>query len=243
MTLTCQSVTGLIRAAYILFPTGAPRRPLDRPRIPVEGGPEWISSALYTIAAKAEDKASPEFMQGPLLQTLLENRFKLKVHRETREIPVYDLIVAKNGPKLRPFQEGSCTPTPEIDLARGPVPWPALPPGRHYCFMAGGANGANMQIRAEGITIADFARVFLFPDGRPVVDKTNISGKYDIQLTFGLDDEGLRRMLEITGTDPGQPTNPSFFNAIQEQLGLRVQPAKGQGEFLVIDHVERPDEN
>ena len=81
-------------------------------RIPIEGGPGWVASERYTINAKAEDNANAYVMQGPLLQTLLENRFKLKIHRETREIPIYELVVAKGGPKLKPFREGICSRCP-----------------------------------------------------------------------------------------------------------------------------------
>ena len=78
---------------------------------------------------------------------------------------------------------------------------------------------------------------------RPVVNKTGIKGVFEIHFEFGLEDDARQQMTEITGDDPGEPTAPPVFVAIQEQLGLKLESAKGKGEFLVIDHIERPDEN
>jgi len=242
MTLNCQDVQGLIDAAYVMYADGRNPSRLSLQKVPIEGGPGWITSERYTINAKGEDKASAYVMEGPLLQTLLENRFKLKIHRETREIPVYDLVVAKGGPKLKPFQEGSCIPPPAIDLTKGIQPWPALPPGKRYCMTGGGARGPNFSMQAQGMSLDEFAN-FLSSGPRPVVNKTGIKGVFEFTLEFGLDDDGRQRLTEITGNDPGEPTAPPVFTAIQEQLGLKLESAKGKGEFLVIDHVERPDEN
>ena len=118
MTLNCITVQGLIDAAYVMYADGRNFNRMKQQLIPIEGGPGWIDSERYTINAKAENDANAYLMEGPLLQTLLENRFKLKIHRETREIPVYNLVVAKGGPKLKPFQEGSCTPMPPIDFTK-----------------------------------------------------------------------------------------------------------------------------
>lgn len=243
MTLNCQSVQGLITAAYVLYANGGNFDRMKLHLIPIEGGPGWIASEQYTINAKAEDSATAYMMEGPLLQTLLENRFKLKIHRETREIPVYNLGVAKGGPKLKPFQEGSCTPMPPIDFTKAPERLIALPPGQSYCQVYGGAAGPNFAVHGQGISLDDFANVFLSDGQRPVVNKTGIKGEFEIYFQFGLDDASRQRMTDLTGNDPGEPTAPSVFTAIQEQLGLKLEPAKGKGEFLVIDHVERPDEN
>jgi bla regulator protein BlaR1 len=246
MTLNCPTVRDLIDAAYVMYADGRNPNRLKLQRIPIEGGPGWIDSERYTINAKAEGNANAYEMQGALLQTLLENRFKLKIHRETREIPVYDLVVAKGGPKLKPFQEGSCTPTPPIDLtnlaATLPSRWPPLPPGQRYCIVGGGAAGPNFAANMQGVSLDEFAN-FLSSGPRPVVNKTGIKGVFEIRLEFGLDDDARQRLTQITGNDPGEPTAPPVFTAIQEQLGLKLESAKGPGEFLVIDHVERPDEN
>ncbi len=241
MTINCITVQGLIDAAYVMYADGRNPNLLRLTRPPIEGGPGWIDSERYTINAKAEDNATAYVMEGPLMQTLLENRFQLKIHRETREIPVYNLVVAKGGPKLKPFQEGSCTPMPEMDFTRVPLSVPPLPPGQRYCQVGGGASGPNFDMRAQGVSLDDFAHL-LYP-GRPVVNKTGIKGIFEIHYAFGLEDDARRQMTEITGVDPGEATLPSAFVAIQEQLGLKLESAKGKGEFLVIDHIERPDEN
>jgi bla regulator protein blaR1 len=230
MTLNCGDMMGIITMAYLVYASGEPSGFLNHRLIPVDGGPSWLSSESYTINAKAADEASVFRMLGPMMQTLLEDRLKLKTHRETREIAIYNLVVAKGGPKLKPFREGSCTALPTPEPGKAPVPPPALPPGQHYCKISGGAVGSNFEMNAEGITLDDFASVFL-SGARPVVNTTGITGKFDIHLEFAPDG------------DPGDPTGPSVFTAIQEQLGLKLESARGKGEFLVIDHVERPDEN
>jgi len=244
MTLNCRNVMDLINAAYVMYADG--RNPnmhnfLRLKGIPIVGGPGWIDSERYTINAKAENNATAHMMEGPLMQTLLERRFKLKIHRETREIPVYNLVVAKGGPKLKPFQEGSCTPMPPWDFTQFPFSVAPLPPGQRYCQVGGGAAGPNFDMRAQGVSLDDFA-LLLYP-GRPVVNKTGIKGVFEIHYEFGLEEDARKQLTDLTGNDPGEPTMPSAFIAIQEQLGLKLEPAKGKGEFLVIDHVERPDGN
>jgi len=124
--------------------------------VPIDGGTAWIHSERHSINAKAESKATPEMMQGPMLQALLEDRLKLKIHRETREIPVYALAVAKGGLKLEQFKEGSCTPRPPIDLTKPPAPPPTLPSGGKYCTNVGTLKGPTMVVNVEGATLDDF---------------------------------------------------------------------------------------
>src|SRR5581483_5569747 len=103
LTLECQNVWFLVQSAYLLWAkNGAPAFP-GAINIPIDGGPAWIKSAQYTITGKAEDAVKPGVMQGPMLQALLEDRFKLRLHWETREIPAYALTVAKSGARLQAF--------------------------------------------------------------------------------------------------------------------------------------------
>jgi len=236
LTSNCQSVDGLIHAAYVIFANG--QNANTGQSVPIEGGPAWMNSEHYTINATAEGNAKREMMSGPMMQALLEDRFRLKIHRETREIPIYVLTVAKGGLKLKPFKEGSCTPRPPRDLTK-PGPPPALPPGEKYCASLGTSQGPNMVVDAQGMSIDEFSIFLRTGSGRPVVDKTGITGKFDFHLEYA-PNEDLRRRLP---DDPGEPTAPSIFTALQEQLGLKLEPAKGPGEFLVIDHIERPSEN
>jgi bla regulator protein blaR1 len=207
---------GLIQLAYVRFRGGH-----DNPVriLPVEGGPQWIHSEMFVIDATAEGHPSVAMMQGPMLQALLEDRFKLKIHRETRQGPVYELTAPKGVSKLKPFQEGSCTPMLST------APFPPLPP-QAYCQLL----ISPVSLNAEGSDLTEFSGLLSLKLDRPVIDKTGIAGKFDIHLRFSLDN----------ATDSNDPT---LFTAVQEQLGLKLVPAKGPIEVLVIDHVERPSEN
>ncbi|MGB7220704.1 MAG: TIGR03435 family protein [Vicinamibacterales bacterium] len=239
MTLNCQVVKGLIQAAYLLHVDSAVAHPELVLSTPIEGGPAWITSERYTINAKADEGTSIGMMQGPMMQALLEDRFTLQIHRETREVPVFALTVAKGGPKLTPFQEGSCVP---VVMTFPPTPQRALAPGENRCARLGTLRGPNMVVDAQGITIEELSKSFLFiASGRRVIDKTGLTGKFVIHLEYAPEDPLVKQIAESQGA--GDPTAPSIFTAIQEQLGLKLEPAKGPGEFLVIDHVERPTEN
>lgn len=206
--------------------------------LPVSGGPAWIYSDRYLINAGAAGKADEETMEGPMLQALLEDRFKLKVHREAREVPVYALTVTKGGPKLQ-VADASCIP-PDYSA----YPMPALPAGKRYCNRGGvgGRTGPNTTLNAEPATIDEFCKLLGLVLDRPVIDKSGLTGKYNFHLSF-LIDETTPGVL--TGFGPPSEDAPaaSIFTVVQEQLGLKLEPTKGPREFLVIDHVERPSEN
>lgn len=225
--------TGHIQRAYVRFAGGHsnPVRVLQ-----IEGGPKWIHSEEFEIDAKAEGHPSLEMMEGPMMQALLEDRFKLKIHRETRQGPVYELTLAKGASKLKPFQEGSC-----VLLPSGP-PFTPLQPGQAYCQVVVSPGGS---IDVEGSGLMDLSGLLSLILDRPVIDKTGVAGKFDIHLRFSRD--GLA--AEQNGTTPDErvaavdPGGPTVFTALQEQLGLKLVPAKGPIDVLVIDHVERPGEN
>lgn len=107
MILKCATAANLIQQAYVLFTNGLSLNPQS---FPISGGPGWLDSDHYDITAKAEGNPPLETMMGPMLQSLLEDRFKLKLHRETREVPVYALTVAKAGLKLKPLDKPDCDP-------------------------------------------------------------------------------------------------------------------------------------
>jgi bla regulator protein blaR1 len=223
---------GLIQRAYVRF-AGGHANPLVI--VPIEGGPAWIHSEFYEINAKADGRPSQEMMEGPMLQALLEDRFKLKIHRETREVPVYLLTVVKAS-KLRPFKEGSCTPNAVTFLPQ------TLAEGQRPCKALVAARRGSVDV--EGATILEFSKLLNLALDRPVIDKTGLTARFDFHLEFA-PDQATPRLVPgddgATAADPGGA--PSIFTALQEQLGLKLQPAKGPGEFLVIDHVERPSEN
>ena len=217
----------LIRQAYLNF-AGGHMNP--RNTTPVDGGPSWVNSDRYQISAKAEGTPGMEMMRGPMLQALLEDRFKLKIRREIREVPVYALTVTKSGPKLNPFTEGSCTPLPVT------FPVPAPEPGQRFCKAMVALRPPAVNV--EG-TLAAFSKLLNLVLDRPVIDRTGITGKFDIHLEFTPDSSTPR----LAAPSDEAAAAPFIFTAIQEQLGLKLVPAKGPGEFLVIDHVERPSGN
>jgi uncharacterized protein (TIGR03435 family) len=241
LTLNCQLVRGLIQAAYVMFPTGKSAGGVAVYRTPIEGGPDWINSERYTIEAKAAGPVETTMMQGPMLQTLLEDRFKLKIRHETREIPMYALTVAKGGPKLTPHVEGSCV---ALVMTMPPTPQPPLAPGQRRCAMVGRMKGPNWAIDAEGITIQRLVDAYLTGPlsglDAQTIDRTGLQGTFDIHLEFApaADNLALRDAI-ARGENPGEPTAPEITTAIQ-QLGLKLERTKGPGEFLVIEHVERP---
>lgn len=168
---------------------------------------------FYNIAAKAEGEASLTRDQfRPLLQRLLADRFALKVHRETREIPVYVMVIGKNGPKLK-----------ESD--------PDEPDKYHV-----GVNGRNQSVELQQGTMGQLAESIpgaVLAD-RPVIDQTGLTGKYDIRLE-------ATPYFRINNSP--QPDDLSVFEAIQQQLGLKLEPQKEPIEVLVVDRIEKPTEN
>jgi uncharacterized protein (TIGR03435 family) len=235
MALVGADNLGLVQRAYVRFADGHPHWPGI---VPITGGPAWIHSELYDIDARANGNPNEEMMQGPMLQALLEDRFQLKIHRETREVPVYALTVADGGSKLKPFTEGSCSPMPLT------VPMPTPAPGQEYCKVRVATR--KPAVDAQGSTLAEFSQLLNLVLDRPVIDKTGITGKFDIHLEFAIDAATPRFLpggdLARFADAASEPAGPSIFTAIQ-QLGLKLEPTQGSRDFLVIDHVERPTEN
>jgi uncharacterized protein (TIGR03435 family) len=185
---------------------------------PIEGAPGWIDGERYTIEAKAEKPVSRGPIMGPMLQTLLEERFGLEVRRDTRPAAVYHLVVAKGGPRLRRF-DGSCISVSDFSKEEPP-------PDPRECRNSGTATSRDW----KGMSIDNLVLAFLLPSivGRPVVNRTGIAGLYDIHLDFSIDG---------TGDHPPIPT------ALEQQLGLKLVPARGTWDVLVIERVERPSGN
>ncbi len=175
----CSTAMQFIRVAYVISRSkGIQANPGLRliPNIDIEGAPGWADSELFQITAKAEGAPGRDTMTGPMMQSLLEYRFKLKIHRDGRDRPVYALSVAKGGPKL---QASVCTP---------PVFPPEPPaPGQNVCPDEGGERkGSLLRIHRYAKTLGEFA-IMLVLD-RPVVDKTGLAGVFDYHLEFTPDD-------------------------------------------------------
>jgi uncharacterized protein (TIGR03435 family) len=264
MTLNCLTVRSLIRSAYHLY-LDVPRQgasPLDNvlirgigggrrdPTDGTDGGPDWIDTDLYTIEAKAEGVTDRALMQGPMLQAILEDRFKTKVHRETREITLDALVIARGGPKLKPFVEGSCVRRPVGLFLTPSNPQRRTPGQQDYCRIEGGGlnlnnnpKPVNIVYRAEGVTIDEFVKLFVNGyRSRFVIDGTGLTGKFDIHLEEEISAETRQRMGELADL-LGPSTAPPLPEALQQQLGLKLESTKGPVEFLVVDHIERPSPN
>jgi uncharacterized protein (TIGR03435 family) len=228
----------LIQWAYVNF---SDDRFNPSAAIPISGGPAWINSELYQIDAKTEAPQSWGITNGSMLRALVEDRFKLKIHRETREVPVYALTVAKGGPKLQRFKEGGCV---AFDRDHPPPPPERGKPFPRLCGMSQlTKNGFD----AYGVTMADFCKVLSDSLDRAAIDKTGVAGKFDIHLDLSPADLGhpvpelSDAVASATPPDAGDISS-AVRNAVQK-LGLKLQAVKGPGEFLVIDHVVRPSQN
>jgi uncharacterized protein (TIGR03435 family) len=168
-----------------------------------------------------------------MVQSILEDRFKLRVHRETKEVPGYVLSVAKGGPKLQPFTEGTCFPQAR-DVLDPPITAASTERAcRHFGFgMAG-----QYKVDAEGISVEEFARIFLSSSGvRPVVNKTGIAGLFDFRTEWTVPDVSANPAPQGNG-------GPASIFTVLEQFGLRLESGKVPVQVLVIDSVERPTEN
>jgi uncharacterized protein (TIGR03435 family) len=232
------------------------RQAYNLQRSQIVGAPDWAEAARYDIVAKAEGdlpRTGPGSPPGPLqfmLQDLLADRFKLATHRETREQPIYALTFAradkKLGSGLRPSTtdceafrgRGRGAPGgPGGPGAPGGPPRAMFTPGeRPTCGMM----VAPGQVMAGGIGITQLALMLSQFTQRIVVDRTGLTGNYDLDLTFTPDRMPQGPLPPGVQLPPIDPNGPSVFTAVQEQLGLKLDSERGPVEVLVIDHVERP---
>jgi uncharacterized protein (TIGR03435 family) len=193
-------------------------------------GPDWLETLRFDITAKVPEGATKEQVQS-MMQNLLATRFKMSVHREAKELPIYALLVAKNGPKIEPVSAES---PGEEELAtmkanEGKDGFPVLSL-QAPALIVETRNGRG-RITAKEVPIARLADVLFGEVGRPVFDMTGLAGNYSFVVYFA--PEGSADTSEA-----------SIFAALQEQIGLRLEARKGPVELLVIDHAEKiPTEN
>jgi uncharacterized protein (TIGR03435 family) len=193
----------------------------------ISGMTGWTDSAHFDINAKILDmdaealkKLTPE-QRRAMLQQLLVDRFQLKVHLQSEVLPIYEMVVAKGGPKITPVEPAG--PDPDAD--------------KHKEFKDMGRGSMminNTALTAHDVPLENLAYSLSGKLGRTVVDKTGLKGKYDLSLTWSPDDGSA---------SSSDSSAPSLFTALQEQLGLRLQPAKGPVDTLVVDRIEMPSEN
>jgi uncharacterized protein (TIGR03435 family) len=201
------------------------------------GGPGWIDSEHFDIEAKAEGNPPMDQMR-PMLQSLLADRFKLVVHHETRQFPVYALVVSKagkTGPRLVLHSDDrKCA-----DISAGP-PRPPSPGAPTPC---GGMMAGPGHMATQKVTMEVFAGILGNYVDRIVVDQTGLTGVFDLDFEFTplQTPVGIPRGPDSGAPDPSAP--PLIFTAVQEQLGLKLEPQTSLVDVLVIDHVEQPSEN
>lgn len=221
--------------------------------------PEWMDTEIYDVNARAAEGTSPKQI-WEMLQNLLQERFQLKLHREERETAIYLLIVGKNAHKLKESSMAAPAPpsaaTPAIPPA-GMPPRIEIPPkdkdGFPILARSGWASTSSsdglVKVSAVAQSMPELARMLSSQVGRDVVDQTGLTGRYDYRLEYG----GSGRMVPsmtsamprsgAAGTappgseaaDPSGPAGPTLFKAVQDQLGLKLEPSKAPREFIVVE--------
>jgi len=210
----------------------------------ISGVPGWADSERFDVEAKMDEESMLALKKLPpeqaeeqrrlMTQAMLAERFGLKVHKESKEVPIYALVIAKGGSKLKEADPNNTYP----NGVKGPD---------------GVSRGGMMMVRngmltAQGIPISNLVGNLSGQVHRIVVDKTGLTGKYDVTLQWAPDE--IQGAMGSTGGPEGQPgaappaaSGPSIFTALQEQLGLKLESSKGPADLIVVDHVEMPSEN
>lgn len=194
----------------------------------ISGLPGWASSVHFDVNAKVSDpdadalkKLSRE-QRRAMMVAFLNDRFQLRAHIEVKTLPLYDLVIAKGGSKLK---EDTALPSNSTEPGKTP-----------FNLKAGGFMVSDSQMTGVAIPVSLFAANLAFRVERNVIDKTGLTGKYDINLKWTpAEQEGK--------ADSATDNAPDLFTAVQEQLGLKLEPSKGPVDTLVIDHIEMPTEN
>ena len=204
----------LIREAYALY---------ESTKDQVLGLPAWSKTERFDIDAKVAEGDIPKLkgltreQSGEMLRWILVDRFQLTAHRETREMPVYELVIGKHGPMLA--ANNPDVPSPESSKTSG---------CRAGCMASDGRH-----LDAKGVGTEAIAGFLTRRTQRPVIDKTGLTGKYDFSLDWSSEE----------ARESGTTSAPDLFAAIQEQLGLKLQAAKGLARVVVVDRVAEPSAN
>jgi uncharacterized protein (TIGR03435 family) len=194
----------------------------------VVGIPGWAKDAHFDMEAKVSEEDAPayekltEAERKQMMQALLADRFHLKAHTETREAPIYALVVAKGGLKIKAATAG--------DTYEQGLKFNGKPAGPGSMMMSFTGNVQHAQYQSYSVDL--FARNLTYQVHRQVLDETGLTGKYDFKLDWAPD-----------GANEEKDAAPGIFTAIEEQLGLKLESRKGPVDFVVIDHVEQPSEN
>ena len=201
----------------------------------IRGGPGWFDSDHYDVDAKIAPEAAVSLQQMPeeqrrkqmnlRLQTLLADRFKLRVHFETRREPVFAIMTGKKGPKLKPLSSAE---------------------GQQDLGIFVRYNGQAAQMTARGATLGDLANWltgYSEMGGRTVVDQTGLTQQYDFVLNWTRERAFSNGEQNGESETPASVGGPALFTALQEQLGLKLVNTRGPVEIIIVDSIERPTEN
>jgi uncharacterized protein (TIGR03435 family) len=246
--LTAQNVT-----LRMLVMTAYNRQPFE-----IVGGTPWWNSNKFDITAKAEDGSAGLDQMRTMLQGLLADRFKLKAHAETREVPIYSLVLARGDGRLGPKMKVSTDACPDFKeqqqkmleaIAKGGVS--ALQsmmgkPGENKpCSITQippSPDNPGLGFKATGQSVDLLVLLLTQLSGRPVVNKTGLSGAYDFELTISL--QTLQAIYQDLGVTlplpPNLPEGPALMTTVQEDLGLKLDSQRGPSEVLVVDSAELP---
>jgi uncharacterized protein (TIGR03435 family) len=249
--VNCLSVRELIDIAYGQFAeplANDSEMPMAEGR--VRRGPDWTSN-YYSIDAETNNPVANQprpgpgaagrdqamaLMAGPMLRSLLEERFHLQSHREVEQVPMYALTVGGGGLKLKPMEEGGCVP-----FESGMFTW--TPGTKPPCRWTGWAvHGPNRTVEGGGVPLSRLAETLgdVIVD-RHVIEQTGITDLFDIHLEYTPDEHTPTRFRGRDLVDPSDAAPaPTIFTAIEQQLGLKLESIQGPHGYIVIDHVERP---
>jgi len=200
----------------------------DLSQKPIHGDPLAGDSDLFDLDAKidpADLPATPLTSRqlSDMLQPVLADRFQLRIHNESRTLPVYNIVLAKGGLKMNKS-------VPSVPATSGS---PALPTGAPLGSCYHTAVGSGLRVE-RNCNMGDIKNILEGPSGRYLIDKTGLTGRYDFELHWTPDD---------TPADSGLASGPSIFTAVQEQLGLKLEPAKAPVDVLVVDSAQPPTPN
>jgi uncharacterized protein (TIGR03435 family) len=192
-----------------------------------------LATEHYNIEARAEGDAPAQQMQGPMLQAVLAERFKLLIHREMKEGPAYELKLIGGNQKLARSKATNCIPysaeTPPSAVPQIGESRPNFCDYPHYSVA-----GPRRTLDGKGISIAELARALQSSElRRPVIDSTGLTGIFDVDLEWTHDDTNAPEGSDV----------PSIFTALREQLGLKLDSIRAPSEVIVVDRIEKPSEN
>lgn len=203
----------------------------------ITGAPDWTNSERFDVDARAPGPDITREQYRQMLQSLLEERFRLRVHVETRDLPAYELFVTKAGSRLKTADPQACDPA-GANSSQNRDDRAGVTCGTFY------TEQSSLDVRSMSMT--QFCNTLGIVLGRPVTDRTGLGGRFDVHLEFDPEGVNLGNGSSGLSADVNRPdgTQPSLFSALREQLGLRLQSHKEPTEVLVIDRLDRlPTDN